>query len=250
MYKGMYVAATGMNLKLMELDTTANNLANINTAGFKKSNFAARLYPLLEGITDTRPPADYPNARSMAHLGSYTVDQSQGSFQTTGSQFDVSIEGEGYFQVEKDGQKFFTRNGSFHMDREGTLVTSNGYKVLDPDGSPITLDTSVTRPPSIGIDGIIFQESIQAGGAGSEAGTIGIFKVKDIKPVSEALLAGTSEGVSTGLVRQGVIERSNINPVRELVGMVTASREFGMLQQMIRSFDELSQRAVSEIAKV
>ena len=242
MYKGIYVAMTGSSLKMTELDNVANNLANASTNGFKRTSFSSRLYPLMEGLSQDRSSV-YPEARAMSSAGKYSIDSSQGMVQTTGSPLDVAINGEGFFVVEVKGETNFTRNGSFSIDKDGSLITGSGYKVIGTDDKPISLGKGIKGSPVIASDGSVSIE-------GNNVGRIKVVKVTDIQNLSESLYSGKNAGPARAEIRQGSLERSNVNPLRELVAMITAQREFQTIQQMIKTFDQLTSQAVTQIAKV
>jgi flagellar basal-body rod protein FlgG len=241
MDKGIYVAMTGAALRMNELDNISSNLANISTSGYKRAGFAARLYPLLEGVS-TPQSALYPGARGMTVLDKYTVDQSSGVITTTGNPLDLAIKGEGYFSVDVKGQKRYTRNGAFAVDRDGYIVTGGGYKVLGTDDKPVRISRDKKSAPDIGLDGTVTAD-------GNAVGMIKLVKLSDVKAVSDSLYSGKETGASDGEIMQGNLERSNVNPMRELVGMVVAQREFQTLQQLIKTFDQLAQRT-TDIAKI
>ena len=242
MYKGIYVAMTGSSLKMTELDNVANNLANASTNGFKRTSFSSRLYPLMEGLSQDRSSV-YPEARAMSSAGKYSIDSSQGMVQTTGGPLDVAINGEGFFVVEVKGETNFTRNGSFSIDKDGSLITGSGYKVIGTDDKPISLGKGIKGSPVIASDGSVSIE-------GNNVGRIKVVKVTDIQNLSESLYSGKNAGPARAEIRQGSLERSNVNPLRELVAMITAQREFQTIQQMIKTFDQLTSQAVTQIAKV
>lgn len=96
MYKGIYISMTGMGMRQYELDAVANNLANINTTGYKRQQFASRLYPLLSG-RPYEPNAIYQDARAQTYFGTQYIDTSQGALKQTHNPFDLAIQGEGFF---------------------------------------------------------------------------------------------------------------------------------------------------------
>jgi flagellar basal-body rod protein FlgF len=242
MDKGIYVAMTGSVLRMNELDNVAVNVANISTSGYKRSSFSSRLYPLTEGLSQTQP-AIFPDARSMAVINKFSIDQTQGTLQTTGNPLDLAIQGEGFFVVEAKGQRAYTRNGSLSINKGGNLVTGSGLNVLGTDDKPIKINREGSTAPVIGTDGSVTMD-------GNTVGTIKTVNVADIQGISDSLYSGRETGAAKGDIAQGRIERSNVNPVRELVAMITAQREFQTLQQVIRTFDQLSQRTINDIAKV
>jgi flagellar basal-body rod protein FlgG len=240
MYKGMYVAMTGAVLRSQEMDNIANNLANASTTGYKRTTFSSRLYPLIEGVSMPGKSV-YPEARAMTYFGEQSIDSSAGSFKVTGNPLDLAINGEGFFAIEGKGKTYYTRNGSFGIDKQGNLVTANGQKVLDAADKPIRLNGggSVSITP----DGNVFAD-------GNPVGKIKISSLNNIEHVEGSLFSGKEAGASKGEIVQGSIEMSNVNPVREMVGIITALRQYETAQKVIQNFDQLSQRAVSDIARV
>jgi flagellar basal body rod protein FlgG len=190
MYRGIYVAMTGSTLKLMELDNIANNISNVNTNGYKRTSFATRLYPLTEGLAQPQPSV-YPDARAMASNGKLIIDQIQGTTQNTGIATDLSISGDGYFVLDVKGTQNFTRNGSFTIDKDGFLISSEGYKVLGTTDKPINLGKGTREAPVIAADGTVSVED-------SPVGKIKIVKIKDAQHISNSLFSGKSDGPAKG----------------------------------------------------
>ncbi|GER94486.1 flagellar basal-body rod protein FlgF [hot springs metagenome] len=245
MYKGMYIAMTGAVLRSQELDSVANNLANVNTVGYKKTSFSSRLYPLLEGISQKMQDVVYPDARAMTYFGSYNIDTSEGSIKTTGNPLDLAVKGEGFFAIEGKGKTYYTRNGSFSMDKDGYLVTGNGQRVLDTANKPIRIVGENINTANINIapDGNIYVN-------GNILSKIKLVNLNNIEHIGDSLFFGNEVGVSKGEIMQGSIEMSNVNPIQEMVGIITALRQYETAQKVIKNFEDLSQRTVSEIAKV
>jgi flagellar basal-body rod protein FlgG len=239
MYKGIYIAMTGAVLRRQELDSVANNLANVNTVGYKSTSFSSRLYPLLEGISQ-KQDSIYPDARAMTYYGAYHIDTSEGNIRTTGNPLDLAVKGDGFFAVESKGKTYYTRNGVFTKSRDGFLVTANGHRVLDTTNRPIGMDgESINISP----DGNIYVN-------GNIAGKLKLVNLNNIQHVGDSLFSGNEIGASKGEILQGSIEMSNVNPIQELVGIINALRQYETARRVIKSFDDLSQRTVSEIAKV
>lgn len=239
MYKGIYIAMTGMSMRESELSAVSNNLANMNTTGYKRVSFASRLYPLLSG----RAPetlAVYPEARAQTYFGTQYLDLSQGNLKNTANPLDIAIQGEGFFVVKVGNRNLYTRDGSFSRDKENYLVTQTGLRVLDENNNPILIDGNKIE---IGKDGSIFVD-------GNQVAKLNIVKINNPVHVGNSLYDGNMVGQATGQIIQGWIESSNVNPMSELVQMIQAARNFELTQRVTRTFDELAQRAVSEIARV
>ncbi|MFO0752703.1 MAG: flagellar hook basal-body protein [Thermodesulfovibrionales bacterium] len=241
MHKGMYVATSGAVLRSLELDAIANNLANAGTIGYKRESFSARTYAVVARDVQ-RAASLYPDARTMTvDSGQMFVDRSPGIMKSTGNPLDLAISGDGFFAVEGQGQTLYTRNGVFSLDSEGYLVTTGGQKVLDTGDRPLRVSGS--EPVSVLPDG-----TVSAGGA--SVGKMKVVKVDAPLHVGSSLFSGKEAGEADGEVQQGTLELSNVNPVLEMVGIITALREYEAAQKAIKNFDELASRAVTDIAKV
>lgn len=244
MYKGTYIAMTGAMLRSQELDSVANNLANASTVGYKKTSFSSRLYPLLEGISQ-RQDSIYPDARAMTYFGTYHIDTSEGNIRTTGNPLDLAVKGDGFFAVESKGKTYYTRNGSFSINKDGFMVTGSGQRVLDAANKPIRIEGENISIANINIasDGNIYVN-------GNVLSKLKLVNLNNIQHVGDSLFSGNEAGASKGEILQGFLEMSNVNPIQEMVGIVSALRQYETAQKVIKNFDDLSQRVVSEIAKV
>jgi|SRR5208283_552389 len=242
MYKGIYVAMTGAMLRSQELDNVTQNMANANTTGYKRTSFSSRLYPLLEGITDKQNAA-YPNAKAMAYFGQSSIDTTDGTVQLTENPLDLACRGDGFFAVQGVGNNiYYTRNGSFSRSKDGLLVDGSGEVVLDTANKPIRIQGSAIQ---VTADGTIYAD-------GNNSGKIKLVKLdpSTVQHLGNSLFSGTEAGVSGGRILEGAIEMSNVNPINEMVGIISALREFEVAQKVITNFDTLAEKTVTEIAKV
>lgn len=239
MFRGVYVAMTGAVLRSREMDIVTNNLANVNTTGFKRSSFSSRMYPVLESISEPQKVV-YKDARAMATFTNYKIDTMQGAIKTTNNPLDLAISGEGFFSIEDNkGQRFFTRNGNFTRNKDGFLVTQSGNYVLDRANQRINIQGNGIN---ISPDGNVYVEQ-------NLVAQIKVAKVENIEHVSDSLFSGSEVGLGNGQVMQGALEMSNTNPIREMVGIITALKQYETAQKVIQSFDDLAKRAVSDIVK-
>lgn len=239
MYKGIYISMTGMQMRENELSAVSNNLANINTTGYKRQSFASRVYPLLSG-RPPEPKALYQNVRAQTYFGTQYIDTSQGTLRNTGNPLDFAIQGEGFFVVQRGQRVFFTREGSFTKDSENYLVNQNGLRVLDENNAPILIEGTkieVARDGSIYIDGNLVSK-------------IKVVRVENLRHIGNSLYEGTERQQTAGEILQGWLEGSNVNPMNEMVQLIQAIRNFEFAQRVTTNFDQLAQRAVSEIARI
>lgn len=248
MLKGIYTAASGMVAETIRTDVIANNLANANTNGYKKDltiskSFGELLLAKLEG----REPAE-----QIGGVGSgVVVNQvasafTPGIYKDTGNTLDLALEGEGFFVVETPQGERYTRDGAFHLNSEGCLVTSQGYQVLGQNG-PLNLHTGNAKSVVINADGEIFIDRKQV-----DKLRIVDFQDKNaLRKEGNSLWTGNgqSEDVRTQ-IRQGALESSNVNTITEMVNLITATKAYEVSQKMIQTQDASLDKAVNDLGRV
>ncbi len=257
MKRGLYTASTGMTTQMQRMDVISNNLANVNTTGFKRDDASIRSFDdvLLERIND---PSDnsYFNDQVGAIGFGVTIDQvttdfTTGSHLVTESPLDFAIEGDGFFVVEvtqKDGttDQFYTRNGSFNLSLEGYLVTSDNYLVQGENG-PINLSEYGTIPGVSSTGEIIVN--------GEVIDQIQFVAFEDnttLRKINDDYYGTTDESVlttPTGSIRQGYIESSNVNSVQEMVELISISRNYESNQKVIQTQDTIMSKVANDIGK-
>jgi flagellar basal-body rod protein FlgF len=255
MIYGLYQSAAGIQSSSYRQDVIANNIANAETAGFKRdiALFDQRLTEAqarrgAPGSTWTDPLLENIGGGLLAHPT--LVDTRQGDLEPTGNPLDVAIEGKGFFLVTNaKGEKFLTRNGQFSTDRNGTLILANtdGNQVLDERGRPIRLPQGA-GPVTVARDG-----TISAGR--KPLARIGLYDVADtgtLKKQGETLLAFNNEPLTpaTGVLRAEFIERSNVDPTTELAELMDTQRQLEANANMIRYQDQTLGRLVNEVGKI
>ena len=253
MDSALWAAKTGLEAQQTRMAVTANNLANVNTTGFKRGRVAFEdlLYQNLRQVgadaaQDTQLPSGLAvgtGVRVVATEKTYT----QGNLQVTNNALDVAINGRGFFQVAlPDGTNAYTRDGSFKINAQGELVTSGGYRVQPavsiPDGA---------QSVSIGTDGAV---SVQLAGqpAPSQVGSLQV--VDFVNPAGlqargenlmlESAASGPPQAGTPGLnglgaLQQGALEASNVNVVEELVAMIETQRAYEMYSKAISTADKM-----------
>jgi flagellar basal-body rod protein FlgF len=268
MSKGIYVAASGAIAQSAKLDTIANNLANVNTPGFKRDSqlFKEYLtsYEKEPGtITVPRIPASIESFydmqggdKSYVDLNGTYTDFSQGGLKPTGNKLDVAIEGKGFFEVATPEGIRLTRVGSFSLDSEGRLVTKQGYPILRegaPGANAAGREIKITNANvTISPNGEIFE------GAESK-GKLSILNVgnKDAVQKQGQNLYSFRDNQdpqlsisSEGQLQQGFLEGSNVNPIREMTDMIAATRTFETAQKGIQAYDQITGKAVNDVPKL
>ncbi len=240
MLPALSVTATGLNAEQVELDAISNNLANLNTTGFKSSMpvfetlvYQQQIQPGAASSGNTLYPSGYDLGTGVRVAGTVPV-LTQGNLQQTNNPLDLAIEGQGYFQVlQPSGQIAYTRDGAFQVNQNGQLVTADGYQVLPNITIPPNA-TSVT----IAQDGTI---SVTTPGA-NNATQIGQIQLANfvnpqgLQPVgnnlflqtnaSGAAITGNPQANGLGGVYQGYLEQSNTNVVESMVDLISAERAY------------------------
>lgn len=245
MNRGLYIAASGMTSAMVRQDVIASNLANVSTVGFKSDrvvneSFADQLmYSMRDG--EPRPMGQFGYGTRVA--GTIT-DFGQGAFRPTEQALDLAIGGDGFFQVRMDdGTPAFTRNGQFTRSPDGYLTTQTGEYVLGPDRMPVYVGTD--GDPVIRADGRVTAKD------GSQLGQIGIvtLDVPNSRKVGQNMWVGQpTGGMPAGTqVRQGFVEASGVNSVKEMVEMITTMRSYESSQRVITSIDGTLDKAVNSI---
>lgn len=266
MLRSLWTAASGMKAQQTNVDTIANNLANINTTGYKSERveFQSLLYQTIQDVSydsegDVKPiPAQVGLG---VKSGAITSDFTQGILTATGGAFDFFISGEGFFQVQMpDGSIGYTRNGALKMsvDTDGmTLATSEGYPVLDINGEKITVDATYnTSLLEFDSAGNLFypDEKNNMQPIGIQMGLVqfsnpaGLLKASD-SIFKESAASGTprleaTDGELTpSQIRQGYLEGSNVQAADEMVNLIIAQRAYEMNSKAITASDEMLQQA-------
>jgi flagellar basal-body rod protein FlgG len=255
MDSALWAAKTGLDAQQTRMTVVSNNLANVNTTGFKKDRaiFEDLLYQnqrQVGGATsqDTVAPTGL-NVGTGVRVVATEKNHTQGGINTTGNALDVAISGRGFFQVlMPDGSFGYTRDGSFKMSAEGELVTSSGYRVQPG----ITIPDGV-QSITIGADGVV--SALVAGQAApTEIGTLQLtdfVNAAGLQPrgenlFSESAASGPAQTSTPGLnglgsLQQGALEGSNVNVVEELVNMIETQRAYEMNSKAISTVDQMLQ---------
>ena len=257
MMRSLWTAATGMNAQTMNVDVISNNLANVNTSGFKRgrANFQDLMYQQVKmpGAEASAGGTQLPSGIQIG-LGVQTSSVSHvfstGSFQQTGNPLDLAIQGRGFFEVLMgNGELGYTRAGSFSVDAQGQLVTANGEVVQPAINIPAD-----ALSINIGTDGTV--SVAQPGGISSVVGqitTVDFSNPGGLKPLGNSMyqpsnasgqpIAGAPLANGFGGVGQGMLEMSNVNMVEEMVNLIAGQRAYEMNSKAIQAADQMLQTA-------
>jgi flagellar basal-body rod protein FlgF len=240
----LYVGLSRQMVLQRQMDIVANNIANMDTTGFKVESLMEK--------TDLGSPATtqfIPSPVKFVASNGVARDFGQGSLSATGNPLDMAIDGQGFFQVQGPNGARFTRDGRFTLDTSGKLITQQGLPVLDEGGSEITIDAE-KGPVSLGPDGSLSQGR-------DRVGKVGVFTFTNpgaLEKDGDNLFKNASnlspQPATDAKVRQGMVEGSNVKPVIEITNMIQVSRAYEQIAKMMDSQADLSARAVQRLGKV
>lgn len=237
MDNGIYIALSRQMGLFREMEVTANNIANAATSGYNAEKVMFEDY-LVDG-------GDGPKQAYVNDVASYR-DLSQGTLKTTGNPLDMAISGPGYFMVQTPLGERYTRAGSFQIDVNGTMVTPQGYPVLDVGGQAILFEPEDTDI-KIGETGNLVVN-------GEERGQIGMFEFANpqvMERVGENMYRtdAVAQAPVESRMLHGVVEGSNVQPVMELTRMMSVSRNVGSTAKLIDAQYELQRKASNTLAQ-
>lgn len=237
-HDGFYAAVSGGAAQEKRLEILANNLANVNTAGYKKDVLSFE--SVLDSVDKALGKTDYVD------VAAFRTDFSSGGIVRTGNALDLAIQGDAFFEVETAAGVRYTRQGTFSLDGSNRLVTQNGDPVAG-SGGPLTLDGNeiiVGARGDVSVDG-------------SPAGTLKIVRFADTTQLEKAGAGlfehrgddGNMSVAADATVEQGFIETSNVDPVVEMIRMIEISKAYTSYQKVIQSMDEASKKLISELGR-
>jgi flagellar basal-body rod protein FlgG len=249
----LYSAATGMEAQQLNLNTIANNLANVNTPGFKRSKieFQDLLYqkPKASGVESgggNMVPTGIEIGNG-ARVGATSKVFTQGQLSNTGEKLDLAINGDGFFEVQRpDGTIAYTRDGSFKQNATGTVVTADGMPILS-GFQPIPIGTtgiSVSETGEVTVQGAAGNQTfrLQLARFANPAGLRSLGgNLYEESPASGTPETGNPSESGFGGVMQGYIEGSNVNIVEEMVNLIVAQRAYEINSKSIQTSDEMLQ---------
>ncbi len=240
MDNGIYVTLTRQLALFRDMDATANNIANANTTGYDAEHIMFSSYMTKDASQGVSNPISFGY-----DISTYR-DNTAGALKVTGNDLDVAIEGNGYFTVETPLGTRYTRNGSFHIAPDGTMVTAEGYPVLDSSAQHIVFDES-TRSIQIGEGGNLKVN-------GSDFGNLGVAQFDNprlLERLSGSMFKSNiiPQPAQNARVMQGMLESSNVQPVNELTHMVGLQHAVTDTAQFIAVVYDLERKAADAWAQ-
>jgi flagellar basal-body rod protein FlgF len=245
---GLYISAEGANVQAQRLETIANNMANVETPGFKRDipTFQARFAEAIQQGNST------PGSRGIDDVGggvkmiSVTTDFSGTTLRDTNMPTDFAINGDGFFHLRgPDGQQFLSRAGNFRLNGQGQLVNSTGdFSVLDSSGNDIVLNTE--QPWSVDPGGVIRQLDTSY-----DIGLEQVASLGDLVKVGNNMFRSLAQTMPVPEqnrdIRQGYLEQSGVNPTREMMAMIETSRAFEANTKLIQHQDGMLSALINRV---
>lgn len=250
MNRALWIAASGMGTQQTKTDTIANNMANVNTHGYKRSvaHFQDMLYETLgmpgAGTADSQKPVGVQLGSGVRTVA-VSKNFNQGSLEASSSPLDIAIEGQGFFEVDMpDGRSGYTRTGSFHLNSTGEVVTADGHRLV---GFP-QIGTNATGI-DIAADGSV---SVTVDGQTNDTGRVALVRFANPEGLQsignnlfvESNASGTAQRGNPGengfgTLAQSSLETSNVEIVREMVDMIASQRAYELNSKSVKTADEM-----------
>lgn len=258
MVRGIYTAITGMNVQEAKQDVISNNLANMNTVGFKGDDLSSQSFDdvLIQNYSKQNNGISQRTILGYLNLGAKvdetSTNYSGGEIQNTGKDTDFAIDGRGFFTVRRNdasGKDYYTRNGHFHVNMDGYLMDDAGDNVMGTN-----LATNASEPIKIG-DGEITCDSLGTlsvnGAAKYKLNLVDFNDYNALKKVGDNLFQGDNPIQNANVrVENKHLEGSNVNIMKSMTDMMTTMRVFESNQKMVQDIDETVGKAVNEVGKV
>jgi flagellar basal-body rod protein FlgF/flagellar basal-body rod protein FlgG len=244
----MYISAAGAQVQSERLRVLANNLANVDTAGFKREEaiFQARFAEAIERGEDQPGSRSINDSGGGVRFAETITDFSKGNLRQTGEDTDLAIDGDGFFLVEKDGEQQLTRAGNFRLSAEGRLETQQGHAVLAADGKPLTIDPRL--PWRVSESGAVEQADRRT--------YLALVKPRSLGDLAKAgvnyftpLAPVAPVAVAERRVRSGYLEASTVVPSVEMMELIETSRAFEANVRMIQNHDQMMGALVNRVLR-
>jgi len=247
MIRGIYAGASGMVAESLRTDVISNNLANANTAGYKKDIAVNKDFAniLITRINDG-PEAPVGSTGIGVVVDEIATSQSPGLMRNTMNDFDLAIEGQGFFVIETPQGPRYTRNGTFSKNIRGELITQNGQRVLGQNNRPIIVKGNKMV---ISEDGRVLVDDVLAG----KVQVVDFADTRKLQKEGASLFIAPQNQrprPATGAVRQGFLELSNVNVITEMVNLISNYRAYEINGKVIQSHDQLIGKAVNDVGKI
>ena len=245
MNSGMYAAVSGSLAAMQRLDMISNNLANVNTPGYKKDKMS------FEGmLAGTASPLTVPQgttADPIMQKENIYIDYAGGPTSQSGNTLDLALDGDGFFAVTTPEGTAYTRQGNFRTSVDGTLVTADGFAVQGTGGASILIQGSRVE---IDAKGGVTVDGTQVG----EIAVMDFEKPYSLTKIGSAMFVATDSHITPkagkAQIQQGYIEGSNVESISEMVQLIETNRYFEACSKVIKGFDDMATKAANELGRI
>lgn len=253
MIRGLYTAVSGMISLEAKQSSITNNLANINTNGYKAEEVNLKSFDevMIQNKDNKNNVTKGIGTLSLGvQIDGTSIRKEQGVLKATDKTTDFAIDGEGYFIVNRGNENYYTKNGSFRVSADGYLVNSSGFNVMG-----INKNNDELEPIYVGTDNFVMNDRNEISVNGEEP----VYKIatatfnedEDISKIGENLYSSQNPNLNAVVyIAQGALEESNVNLVDEMVNMLSVMRAFETNQKIVQSIDETLGKAANEIGSV
>lgn len=247
MIRGLYTSALGLAVQYKRQEVASNNLANINTIGYKKESVLAKSFPemLIHRLNDPAvPPGEAPFVGRIAtgvQLDGIVTDYSKGIIRETGSPLDLALKSGGYFTINTPMGERYTRNGQFQIDDTGRIVTADGYPLMGQNGEIVV---------NGGLLSVSEEGTLYSNGKAIDSLRIVGFSETIIKEGSSLFQGDNPQEIATPMVIQGFVEDSNASPIEEMVNMINVMRAYESNQKVLQIQDSTLEKAANEVGRL
>lgn len=252
MFKGFYDLSSAMLTQTRNLDVVGNNMSNTATVGYKADRYADTTFDEVMrsqiGNKQKNPQELGTTTSYITALDEVYTDHSQGALQSTGLPLDFGLDGDGYFAIQTDAGRLYTRNGSFMLDDQGYLSLAGQGRVLGRNGQAIYLGTDKIEASP---EGVLSTED------GRVLGQLGVFTFadpsQDLQKTDEGMFTATGgqpQLAANTVIHHGMIERANTDLVQQMAEMITCQRALQSASQMSKMYDQIMSKTATELGRV
>jgi flagellar basal-body rod protein FlgG len=224
---GLYIAASGMLAEQVRQNQLSNNLANASTPGYKPDSAEQQSFGSLL-LSNTSTGQQVGTINTGVRIDKVVTDTTPSTLKQTGQPLDFGISGTGYFAVRTGSGVSYTRDGQFQSNAKSQLVDAQGNVVLGQNGQPITVGNKGTVPAS----------------------ALGVFNVPNVTKQGDNYFSGASTGKAGGVVRQGELENSGVDPIQTMTDMIASLRAYQAGQSALQSIDQTMQEDASSVGSI
>ena len=252
MIRGLYTAVSGLITQQSKQEVVTNNIANVNTVGFKSDklsleSFKEVLIQNYDGSSGGGKRQELGGLSLGSRIDETITSFTQGAIEDTGKERDFAIVGRGFFTVERNGNRFFSRDGSFNVDNQGFLVSSTGDRVLG-----VNTSSNEISPIYVGYGNISLSDNniYIDNNLSYSFYTVDFDSYDNLEKIGDNLYSGDGSFRANCEVKQNALEKSNVNIVNEMLEMMTVMRNFESNQKVVQIIDETLSKAANEVGRI